>query len=68
MSPEETCRLAAELAEKYGDFAVRVAARAVVTYESEGLTERATLWRALGAILDDIAANRLDPRGHIAIH
>jgi hypothetical protein len=68
MSPEETCRLAAELAEKYGDMAVRVAARAIVTYESEGLTERAALWRALSAILGDIAAHRIDPKGHIAIH
>jgi hypothetical protein len=68
MSAEETCRLAAELAEEYGELASRVADCAVATYEAEGFIERAALWRALQAILSDIAARRFDPYAPIAIH
>ena len=68
MDEEETCRLAAELAEKYGDMAERVAARAVATYEAEGMEDRASLWRALSAIINDIAEHRIDPHARIVRH
>lgn len=68
MGAEDTCRLAAELAEEYGDIASTVAGRAIVTYESEGMHERANMWRVLHAILGDIAVGRFDPNAPIAIH
>ena len=68
MGAEETCRLAAELNEEFGDMVSRVAERAIVAYEADGLMDRAILWRALHAILADIAAKRIDPYGPIAIH
>ena len=68
MSAEETCRLAAELSEEFGDVASRVVERAIVTLEADGLVERAVMWRALLAILSDIAAKRIDPYAPIAIH
>jgi len=68
MGAEETCRLAAELNEEFGDMVTFVAERAIATFEADGLMERAVLWRALHAILADIAANRIDPYGPILIH
>lgn len=68
MGAEDTCRLAAELMEEYGDIAETVAGRAIVTYESEGAHERAAMWRVLHAILGDIAGGRLDVNAPIAIH
>ena len=68
MSAEEACRLAAELNEEFGDMVARVAERTIASLEADGLEERATIWRALLAILDDIAAKRLDPYAPIAIH
>ena len=68
MSAEEACRLAAELKEEFGDMVARVAERVIATLEEDGLDERASVWRALHAILEDIAANRIDPYGKIAIH
>jgi hypothetical protein len=68
MGAEETCRLAAELKKEFGDMVTRVAERAVAAYEADGMIERAVLWRALHAILCDIAANRIDPYAPIAIH
>ena len=68
MNAEETCRLAAELADEYGEIAYCVAGRAVASFEADGLFERAALWRALHAILGDIARRRYDPRAPIAIH
>jgi hypothetical protein len=68
MGAEETCRLAAELKEEFGDLVSHVAERAIVAYEADGLTDRAILWRALHAILGDIAARRIDPYAPIAIH
>ena len=68
VTPEEACRIAAELADKYGELAFQVASRAVATYEAEGMEDRAQLWRTLRAILTDIAANRIDPNAPIAIH
>ena len=68
MGAEETCRLAAELAEEYGEVAFTVAGRAIATYEAEGNGDRANMWRLLHAILADIAANRFDPTAPIAIH
>jgi DNA-binding HxlR family transcriptional regulator len=68
MSAEEACRLAAELQEEFGDVASRVAERTIVSLEEDGLIERATVWRALLAILGDISAKRIDPYAKIAIH
>lgn len=68
MGAEDTCRLAVELMEEYGDIVGDVADRAIVTYEAEGAHDRANMWRVLQAILGDIAANRIDPEAPIAIH
>lgn len=65
---EETCRLAAELAEEFGEIVTGVAERAIVTFEADGFADRAALWRAIHAILADIAAKRFDPYAPIAIH
>jgi len=65
---EETCRLAADLAEEFGEQVSRVAERAIATLEADGFIERALIWRAIHAILADIAANRFDPYAPIAIH
>ena len=68
MSAEEACRLAAELNEEFGPVVAQVARRTIASLEEDGLEERAAVWRALLAILDDIAARRIDPYGKIAIH
>jgi hypothetical protein len=68
MSAEEACRLAAELNEEFGDVVYRVAERTIASLEQDGDGERAGIWRALLAILDDIAAKRIDPYAKIAIH
>jgi hypothetical protein len=68
MSAEEACRLAAELNEEFGPVVVQVAQRAIESLEQDGLEDRAAIWRALLAILDDIATRRLDPYAKIAIH
>jgi hypothetical protein len=68
MSAEEACRLAAELQEEFGDAATRVAERTVAALEQDGLIARASVWRALLAILGDISAKRIDPYARIAIH
>jgi hypothetical protein len=68
MGAEEACRLAAELQEEFGDVVARVAERAIAAaLEEEGLAERATVWRALLAILGDISAKRIAPYAKIAI-
>ena len=68
LNAEDACRLAAELNEEFGDVVGRVAERAIATFEADGHFERAALWRALHAILGDIAAKRIDPYAPIAIH
>ena len=68
MSAEDTCRLAAELNDEFGDVAVLVAKRTIASLEADGCDQRASVWRALLAILDDIAAKRIDPYAKIAIH
>jgi hypothetical protein len=65
---EETCRLAAELAEEFGEHVSNLAERAIATSEADGFSDRALLWRAIHGILADIAANRFDPYAPIAIH
>jgi hypothetical protein len=65
---EETCRLAAELVEEFGESVAGVAERAIATFEADGLADRALAWRAIHAVLADIAAGRLDPHAAIAIH
>lgn len=68
MSAEEACRLAAELNEEFGEVVVVVAKRTIASLEADGFDEHASVWRALLAILDDIAAKRIDPYAKIAIH
>jgi hypothetical protein len=68
MSAEEACRLAAELNEEFGEAVFIVARRTIASLEAEGCEERASVWRALLAILDDIVANRIDPYAKIALH
>ena len=68
MSAEEACRLAAELNEEFGEVAFVVARRTIASLEADGCDERASVWRALLAILDDIAAKRIDPYAKIALH
>ena len=68
MNAAEALRLAAELNEEFGDVVARVAERAIATFEADGMLERAALWRALHAILGDIAAQRIDPYAPVAIH
>ncbi|HXJ02233.1 MAG TPA: hypothetical protein VNH44_13505 [Micropepsaceae bacterium] len=68
MSAEEACRLAAELNAEFGDVVALVAKRTIASLEADGCEERASIWRALLAILDDIAAHRIDPYAKIAIH
>ncbi len=68
MGPQETCLLAADLAEEFGESERRVAERAIATLEADGFAERAQVWRAIHAILGDFAAKRFDPYGPIAIH
>jgi hypothetical protein len=68
MSAEEACRLAAELNEEFGEAVFIVAKRTIASLEEQGCDERASVWRALLAILDDIAAHRIDPYAKIALH
>jgi hypothetical protein len=68
VGPQETCRLAAELVEEFGDTVHDVAERAIATFEADGYVDRALMWRAIQAILCDIAARRFDPYAPIAIH
>ena len=68
MGAEDTCRLAAELSEEFGELVSRVAERAIATFEADGLLERAAIWRVLQAVIADIEAKRFDPYAPIAIH
>lgn len=68
MSAEEACRLAAELNEEFGPVVAHVARRTIASLEEDGQEDRAAVWRALLAILDDIIARRIDPYAKIAIH
>jgi hypothetical protein len=68
VGPQETCRLAAELVEEFGEVVSEVAERAIATLEADGFADRALMWRAIHAILADIAAKRFDPYAPIAIH
>jgi hypothetical protein len=68
VGPQETCRLAAELVEEFGETVSDVAERAIATFEADGCTDRALMWRAIHAILGDIAAKRFAPYAPIAIH
>ncbi len=68
MGPLETCRLAVELVEEFGDQVSTVAERAIATLEADGHAERALMWRLIHAIAGDIAAKRFDPYAPIAIH
>jgi hypothetical protein len=65
---EETCLLAAELAEEFGEDVSGLAERAIAVCEADGVADRALVWRVIRAILEDIAAKRFDPGATIAIH
>jgi hypothetical protein len=64
----DLCRLAADLAAEHGDAARDYARRAVVSFESKGVSDRAQLWFALSVFLDDIMLRGLDPHGTIVLH
>jgi hypothetical protein len=64
----DMCRLAADLAEEHGLAALDYARRAVVSFESEGESDRAQFWFMLSVFLDDIMLQRLDPEEPITIH
>ncbi len=68
MNVYDTCRLAVELNEEYGELAFVMAARAAATFAADGFEDRACMWRALHAVLGDIAAKRFDPCAPIVIH
>ena len=68
MGPAETCRLAVELVEEFGEQVSVVAERAIATLEADGFADRAQIWRAIQAIVADISAKRFDPHAPIAIH
>jgi len=61
-------QLAAELALEHGVRALEYARRAVVEFESSGVTDRALFWQAMVVLLGDIAEHRLDPDAPIIIH
>jgi hypothetical protein len=64
----DMCRLAADLAAEHGYSACEYARRAVVSFESEGESDRAQFWFMLSVLLDDILLQRLDPEAAITIH
>ena len=64
----DLCRLAADLAEEHGDAARDYARRAVVSFESEGASDRAQLWFALSVFLEDIMLRGLDPDRAIVLN
>jgi len=68
VGPLETCRLAVELVEEFGEQVSTVAERAIATLEADGHADRALMWRLIHAIAGDIAAKRFDPSAPIAIH
>jgi len=68
VGPRETCRLAFELVEEFGEQVSVVAERAIATLEADGHADRALMWRLIHAIAGDIAAKRFDPHAPIAIH
>jgi hypothetical protein len=65
---DELRHIAAGLVFEHGDEAGNYARRVIADYESRGVHERAQFWQLLCVLLDDIAANRLDPDATITIH
>lgn len=68
LNADDMCRLAADLAAEHGNEARDYAHRAVVSFESEGESDRAQFWFMLAVLLDDIMLQRLDPEAAITIH
>ena len=65
---DELRHIAADLVFEHGDEAGNYARRVVADYQSRGAHDRAEFWVVLSVMLDDIAANRLDPEATITIH
>lgn len=68
MSTDDLYKLAADLASEHGAMAADYARRAVVSFKAEGAHDRAEFWNVLGALLDDILAQRLDPDAPLTLH
>ena len=68
MRAGDLCHLAAELASEHGPAALDYARRAVAEFERTGATDRAEFWILLGAFLDDIMTQRLDPEAPIILN
>jgi hypothetical protein len=64
----DICRLAADLATEHGAVARDYARRAIVSFETQGVPDRARFWFMLSVFLDDIMLQRLDPDVAITIH
>ena len=64
----DICRLAADLAIEHGEVARDYARRAIVSFELQGVPDRARFWFMLSVFLDDIMLQRLDPEAVITIH
>ncbi|HTQ14743.1 MAG TPA: hypothetical protein VMH86_12790 [Rhizomicrobium sp.] len=68
MRAGDLCHLAAELASEHGAAALDYARRAVAEFEQCGAHDRAAFWTLLGAFLDDIMSQRLDPEAPIVLN
>ena len=67
MNASDMYRLAADLEAEHGVLALDYARRAVVSFEAEGVPDRAHFWYTLSILLDDIVEKRVDPLGPITI-
>ena len=68
LSADDLYRLASDLAEEHGSFAMDYARRAVILFEADGELDRARFWLTLCVFLGDIVERRLDPSRQVAIH
>lgn len=68
MNASDLYRLAAELEAEHGRGALDYARRAVLSFEADGVPERANFWHLLSILLDDIVEKRLDPMGPFIFH
>jgi hypothetical protein len=68
MNASDLYRLAAELEAEHGRGALDYARRAVLSFEADGVPDRARFWHLISILLDDIVEKRLDPLGPITLH
>jgi hypothetical protein len=61
-------RLASDFADEHGREASDYAYRAVISFEADGLSERAYFWFLLLVMVGDIVSHRIDPDAAITIH